>query len=458
MKRYDEKILNKLIDRYEGSLLYSGKNQLNISITVPMQKSIIPEYFDEASMQYDVIHEQLEALEEKGYIRLVWKNKKKGHILDKCELVVERADEVYRVLRRKPRDQKEQEIIRIGEKYLTQATVLDQFLKWVITRLKAGESIKKYVDTDNPAAFDRLCILIWKILTNEEECFLRQFSISCFHDSKIAEKEIEKAVHIIAEFSGNSRFDGLTTDEILEEYNIYRNPSWVMLKGSGKFVCQRNGMKSEISLETFPGGIGVSNQDIEEINWSQRIKPDRIITIENLTSFHQWNCKTSAKELCIYLGGYHNRVKRQFLIKLCEAYPEAEYCHFGDMDCGGFRIWKDLCLKTGIEFHPLLMDRETYLKYLEFGRELTELDRKTLVNMMEESFFVMQKGLFELMLERGKKIEQECVEPFLATQNSRAALREQSLTMLLLDLKKAEERADKEGWIDVDDLERELGI
>lgn len=410
MKRYDEKILNKLLDRYEGSLLYSGKNQVNISITVPIQKSIIPEYFDESSMQYDVIHEQLETLEEKGYIRLVWKNKRKGHILDKCELVVDRADEVYRFLRRKPREQKEQEIIRIGETYLGKATALDQFLAWVTSRIKAGESVKKYVDTGNPVAFDRLCVLIWKILTNEEECFLRQFSISCFHDSKVAEKEIEKAVHIIAEFSGDSRFAGLTADEILEEHNIYRNPSWVMLKGSGKFASWRDGMKSEISLEAFPGGIGVSNQDIEEISWSQTIKPDRIITIENLTSFHQWNCDQSARELCIYLGGYHNHAKRRFLIKLREAYPEAEYCHFGDMDCGGFRIWKDLCLKTGIEFRTLLMDINTYLKHLEFGRELTETDRKTLASMMGESFFAEQKELFELMLERGKKIEQECVE------------------------------------------------
>ena len=28
----------------------------------------------------------------------------------------------------------------------------------------------------------------------------------------------------------------------------------------------------------------------------------------------------------------------------------------------------------------------------------------------------------------------------------------------MLDLKKAEERADREGWIDADDLERELGV
>lgn len=48
--------------------------------------------------------------------------------------------------------------------------------------------------------------------------------------------------------------------------------------------------------------------------------------------------------------------------------------------------------------------------------------------------------------------------PFLATQNSREALKEQALAMLMLDLKRAEERAEKEGWIDAEDLERELGL
>ncbi|MBQ7933499.1 MAG: type II toxin-antitoxin system RelB/DinJ family antitoxin [Lachnospiraceae bacterium] len=48
--------------------------------------------------------------------------------------------------------------------------------------------------------------------------------------------------------------------------------------------------------------------------------------------------------------------------------------------------------------------------------------------------------------------------PFLVTRNSKEALREQALAILLLDLKRAEERADKEGWISADDLERELGV
>lgn len=48
--------------------------------------------------------------------------------------------------------------------------------------------------------------------------------------------------------------------------------------------------------------------------------------------------------------------------------------------------------------------------------------------------------------------------PFLATQNSKEAMKEQALAMLLMDLKRAEERADKEGWISAEDLERELGV
>ena len=48
--------------------------------------------------------------------------------------------------------------------------------------------------------------------------------------------------------------------------------------------------------------------------------------------------------------------------------------------------------------------------------------------------------------------------PFIVTKNSKEALREQAIAMLMLDLKRAEERADIEGCIDVDDLERELGL
>ena len=48
--------------------------------------------------------------------------------------------------------------------------------------------------------------------------------------------------------------------------------------------------------------------------------------------------------------------------------------------------------------------------------------------------------------------------PFIITKNSKEALKEQAIAMLMLDLKHAEERANAEGWIDADDLEKELGV
>ncbi len=438
MKRYDEKVLNLLLDRYENSLLYSGKNQVNITIAVPVQKSTLPEYFDETSLQYDVIHEQLLALEEKGYVQLVWKNKKKGHILLKCVLITERAEEVYRLLGRKKRSDKEaviREICRDCRESVSNrmekpeiaelssslparngTEVLLRFLDWVEERMKTEESVRKYVDLEDSQGFARLLELILRILTNNKELFLRQFSVQYFHDSKLAEKEIDKAVHVIMQFTEGEQLEGLDTTEVLEEFNIYRNPSWVMMKGYGVFEIKDDTAQDQmpsmvVNLQAMPGGIGIANEDIGRIRFSKQYSPERVLTIENLTSFHQWSKsgQEDKKTMCIYLGGYHNRAKRRFLQSLYKAYPQAQYCHFGDIDCGGFRIWKDLCRKTGIPFKTMWMDCDTYLKNYEQGRELTVQDQRMLNLMMEDPFYTEQRELFEIMLRKGRKLEQEGV-------------------------------------------------
>ena len=458
MKRYDEKVLHLLLDRYENSLLYSGKNQVNITIAVPVQKSTLPEYFDESSLQFDVIHEQLLALEQKGYVQLVWKNKKQGHILQKCVLVTERAEEVYRLLGRKKRSDKEAAIREVCNVYRERAAALGcvaesqvsaasgctaepqvsvalgctaglqasavlngtaalvRFLDWIEARIDAGESVRKYVDSEDADGFSRLLEVVLRILTNDEECFLRQFSVRYFHDSKLAEKEIDKAVHIIVQFSEGDELEELDTTEVLEEFNIYRNPSWVMMKGYGVFEMKDDTAQDQmppmvVNLQVMPGGIGIANEDMDRICWSKQYSPGRVLTIENLTSFHQWSRRGSKdkKTMCIYLGGYHNRAKRRFLQNLYQVYPQAQYCHFGDIDCGGFRIWKDLCRKTGIPFKTMWMDSDTYLKYYEQGRELTVQDRKMLLKMKEDPFYVEQRKLFEVMLQKERKVEQEGV-------------------------------------------------
>ena len=259
MKRYDERVLGDLLDRYERSLIYSGKNRVNRTVSMPVSSKTLPEYFDESVLQYEVIHQQLEKLEADGYVRLIWKNKKKGHILEKCELNLESLDAAYSLLRRKPKSIKEQESLNICRDYRGRKEELDRFLDWIRKRIQGGESIQKYADMDTPQDLERLCRLILSILTNDSECFLRQFSIRHFHDSKTAEKDIGRAVRVIAEFSGKEELADLEPEEILAEYNIYRNPSWLMMKGNVKLQTLSSGSRTDIELGMFGGGLGISN-------------------------------------------------------------------------------------------------------------------------------------------------------------------------------------------------------
>lgn len=58
--------------------------------------------------------------------------------------------------------------------------------------------------------------------------------------------------------------------------------------------------------------------------------------LEHLTTFFRF---TRENSLIVYLGGYHNQARRKLLLKIYDAYPDAKYYHFGDIDAGGFQIF-----------------------------------------------------------------------------------------------------------------------
>lgn len=412
MKRYDEKILNILLDKYENSLLYTGQNQRNQSISFSVKRSTLPEYFEETSMQFELVHSQLAELEQKGFVELIWQKGKIGHILENVYCSQHMQKKFMRICIGNPEKRKKQRYFLCRE-YQGRHAVLDSFLDYIKERIAQRESVAQYVELDSPRQFASRCELIWHILENQNEIFLREFSVKHCSDSKIAEKEIAGAAGIIARFYPEEALAELTAEQVLEEFDIYRNPSLVMMKGCGSFQMKKrlqpdvgpdSRMDSCIFLADFPGGIGLSSRDIASICWDVSCSPKRIVTIENLTSFHRWQ---EERTLAIYLGGYHNRAKREFLQKLYRTFPNCSYEHFGDLDCGGFQIWKDLSEKTGIPFRTRYMDTETYLLFCENGKALTENDRKTLSRMIKEPFFEEQQDLFQTMLEVGKKVEQE---------------------------------------------------
>ena len=68
----------------------------------------------------------------------------------------------------------------------------------------------------------------------------------------------------------------------------------------------------------------------------------------------------------------------------------------------------DLRKKTGISFKSYHMNLDTLKKYKQYGKELTELDRKRLVEIRKLGEFM---EVIDFMLENNVKLEQECVYP-----------------------------------------------
>ena len=123
--------------------------------------------------------------------------------------------------------------------------------------------------------------------------------------------------------------------------------------------------------------------------------------------------------MLIYLGGYHNSVRRELLELIHRQLPDARYLHFGDIDAGGFEIYEDLCAKTGIPFQQYYMSLQILKEYERYGKRLTVNDRKRVKDMRRKRSGVYDDVL-DYMLERNVKLEQECIDRELQERKAKS--------------------------------------
>lgn len=403
----EKKILNHLLDSYENSKLSRGENKVAIHISYEFTKKNVPEYFDESSLAYEEIHAMLRQMETKGFWVIVWKKNKVGHIVEKVILCDIAISDIYQYLHRVPKAEKEFAVLELFEKMKSKelAPVTRAFLNHMSEQIKAGKSVKEYLDIGNLKDTEELIYALDLTLRNEEEYFVREFSIRHFHDSKRYEMLTAKICKIIREEV--LEYEDFENEELLSEYQIYHTPSYVYLKGC---VNLYNAQQT-IELAGFKEGLGfaLNRGTMNHIGFraSQGHSIQYVYTIENLTTFFRFQKENS---LIIYLGGYHNHVRRELLAKVYETFPNATYLHFGDIDAGGFQIYYHLCEKTQIRFQTYQMDLETLKKYEKYGKKLTGNDIKRLKKLQCTKMGKEECECVDYMLKHNVKLEQECVD------------------------------------------------
>lgn len=399
-----KKVLDLLLDSYEKSKTFQGENQVKQSFSVQIEK-LFPRYGDDA--EYDYFCRVNEAVKELCASALVIAEHEKNGVLKKVTLNTEKLEACYEYLGRTPRRQEQEALLDIWERLSGELSAdyllpLRRYVEAQYLRMEKNQNIEYY--SSDLEEYRALLAAAAAVLKNREEIFIRNFSMQVFHDSKRMEQLSGKLASMLYQY-GEFQEKGT----VLEECGIVHTPTYVMLKGNVKLILGNQ----ELDLSMLRGDIALSTESLKELQ-DIAVLGARVVTVENLTSFHDY----PAEEDCvIYLGGFHNQVKRKFLLFLYERNREREYRHFGDIDAGGFYILEHLKRKTGIGFRPLYMDIGTLRQYRKDTKPLTENDRKRLAQLKQEldgaegqnMGTADYRAVIEYMLEQNCKLEQEAV-------------------------------------------------
>ena len=400
--KIQKKILELLLKKYESSKTYDGQNEVTQSFSILPEK-VFPDYNNDFT-DIDKIKDFENDIEILQINSLVVISKKQDRV---SKITAISSDENWNKIRIilgvKDKNTRLKEEIAfyssVSEKTSSHKIIKD-FCKTQIERLQGGKLAEYSLEDAN-----NIIALLSFILQNKNEILERELSISVLANSKSWESKYKTKILRILKKSGY--FDSLIencADEkevnkvILEECNIFANPSYVYFKGNGTIFFENGNITKTCSEIPF----AISSASIEKI-YSFEITDSKIMTVENLTSFNRIN---NSDTFYIFLSGYHNSAKQNFLKKIYSQNAEKEYFHFGDIDPDGFYILENLRSKTSIAFKPYKMGISELENYSDYTKTLEENDISKAKALIDKG---CHKEIMEYMLQHNQKLEQEII-------------------------------------------------
>jgi len=393
---YIKSILNKLLDKFDNrKIIGDSVSQRAISLHIDKDQ-IFEKYWANDSYYYRPnIHEAVDFLVKKGLIFAEYD--RINGLLKKVMLNTDNVGEAYVYLNRTPKQKIIEEEVRKAKELLSSiegSSVAYGYLSKMIALLENGEAHRAYFKT-----LDELAIstsIVKEIEDNEDEILLRNFSKKKFKDSKLVEKHDDKLVHIFNEFD-ERQYDDFT--ELCKAHYIVKDKGYAYVKHGFCFKINNQ----VIDLDALKIDFAFSDEAIDNMEILS-LNKKKVVTIENLTTFHYYNDPDS---IIIYLGGYHNSIKRKLLQKINSFDSKLSWFHMGDVDWGGFAIFIHLKKMTGIDFVPLNMGIDELLAHKNECVSITESDRRNLELLLQNPDAKIFYATIKFMLQNGYKLEQE---------------------------------------------------
>lgn len=394
---YGKDILNRLLDMYERRGAFDKDPSSLRAIQIEVKK-VYPEYVDRYN--HDAYRDINIAVESLCMIRLIFAEQNSVGQYSKVKLNIAMVQECYKVLKRTSISQQCEKVKQVLVQYENCGAVLLQTVisDWTLL-LKEYKKLPYDLKYDSKRV-EEIIHVLQAILKLNKETYIRNFSTALFKDSKKFQKEFRGAVEaILFDYTD----EVVEKNKILEFYNLYENPTYVLIKGNVVIRFE----SSVIECSEIPDGIALSNASLDKIK-SINVKAGKVITVENLTTYHDADDEDAVH---IYLGGYHNYSKQMLLEKIYENNQTCRYFHKGDLDVYGFLILENLKEKTGIPFDPLMMDVDTLERFYKAGiyKELTATDVKVIEEKKNTKLYAYRE-ILQFMVDNNCKVEQESIK------------------------------------------------
>ncbi len=406
------RLLNLLLDKYELSQSFATGQPSKQRPQLSLSKSPFwNEYTDEMDFRKRIwINEAASELERLGLVELCWARFRTGEQLERIFLQWSDLEEAYRVAGRMPKRDKLERLRHI-------LTPLSRHpWEWVRAwseqaEVSLAEGKTFHLEVDDPEGYKDLVCVLLELPKLERAVPIRLLSQKLFKDSKHMERNVQRRLLSLAKQASGE--DRETEEEWLDFLGVAKNPQLVLVSGPLSF---RTTNSQRIDIGVFAGGVGLSDKTVEEMHKVETVAT-RIVTIENLATYHLWLEHTSElrdRELVLYTGGFPLRSLQTFLRKIAEHLalePEKniEIYHWGDIDLGGIRIFEFLRKQFFSTLKPMLMDEETLLRYESRAASIGDEYAGKLEEALKDTRLIHWSSVLQTMLDRRIRLEQESI-------------------------------------------------
>jgi len=406
---YRKLVLDRLLDRYEKSKSFNNENSRR-RIMLKMTRGDMPEYDIEKPLVRETFNSVIKDLADNGLVGFEWARYEEGNIIEKVWLNVSRVEDCYAEIGRKAKRAVLDSLLeRITDlKGKTEDSWILSFLADAEKAIKEKSSTAGLLPVDEEQAMAVLKALDYLRTLDGGQCLERVFSLRCFNDSKYFEKKVKKRLAgIIRRYYLNHDLpEEISDDDILAQVGILQSPEQVDFKGG--IVCKLGG--KEIDFSPFIYGVSLNADTVRNLTITGMGSVRKILFIENKANYiHMLNENSDETLMIVFHSGFYSPVKGVFFKKLYEAaHPYGiEFFHWGDIDLGGFMIFRRLKSSIIPSLKPYLMDREAFERRIKYGKKFDSKYAEKLKMLLENENYSEFKEVIRLMLEKNMKLEQE---------------------------------------------------